>query len=205
MFSQRRSHYWSQQSRTFFFKGFSAKQQKNPKKAANYSVIEQNALSDKHPKMTGQNDRPDESLTGQAHYRAGHCPLTGRHFEPCLENKTYTIKFMSIRHQSFLLLHLIWCLKNENVIHILLLILRHKSWCHVKFCHPCVYSNVSIAFFSLLLDINECSTNAHNCDANAFCSNFEGSYNCTCSPGYSGNAAFRACNLGCAYTIAHST
>ena len=50
MFSQRRSHYWSQQSRTFFFKGFSAKQQKKPKKAANYSVIEQNALSDKHKK-----------------------------------------------------------------------------------------------------------------------------------------------------------
>ena len=83
MFSQRRSHYWSQQSRTFFFKGFSAKQQKKPKKAANYSVIEQNALSDKHPKMTGQNDRPDESLTGQAHDQAGHCPLTGRYFEPC--------------------------------------------------------------------------------------------------------------------------
>ena len=38
----------------FFFTGFSAKQQKKPKKAANYSVIEQNALSDKHPKMTGQ-------------------------------------------------------------------------------------------------------------------------------------------------------
>ena len=63
MFSQRRSHYWSQQSRTFFFKGFSAKQQKKPKKAANYSVIEQNALSDNymeniikcsHPKMTGK-------------------------------------------------------------------------------------------------------------------------------------------------------
>ena len=84
MFSQRRSHYWSQQSRKFFFKGFSAKQQKKPKKAANYSVIEQNALSDKHPKMTGQNDRPDESLTGQAHDQAGHCPLTGRYFEPCI-------------------------------------------------------------------------------------------------------------------------
>ena len=33
--------------------------------------------------MTGQNDRPDESLTGQAHDQAGHCPLTGRYFEPC--------------------------------------------------------------------------------------------------------------------------
>ena len=84
MFSQRRSHYWSQQSRTFFFKGFSAKQQKKPKKAANYSVIEQNALSDKHPKMTGQNDWPDESLTGQAHNQAGHGPLTGHYFEPCI-------------------------------------------------------------------------------------------------------------------------
>ena len=66
-------------------------------------------------------------------------------------------------------------------------LIRHKSWFLVKFCHPCVYGNVTIAFFSLLLDINECSTNAHNCDANAFCSNSEGSYNCTCSPGYNGN------------------
>ena len=33
--------------------------------------------------MTGQNNRPDESLTGQAHDQAGHCPLTGRYFEPC--------------------------------------------------------------------------------------------------------------------------
>ena len=70
-------------------------------------------------------------------------------------------------------------------------LIRHKSWCHVKFCHPCVYSNVTIAFFSLLLDINECSTNVQNCDANAFCSNCEGSYNCTCRPGYNGNG--RSC------------
>ena len=65
--------------------------------------------------------------------------------------------------------------------------IRHKSWCHVKFCPPCVSSNVTIAFFPLLLDINECSTNAHKCDANAFCGNFAGSYNCTCSSGYIGN------------------
>ena len=32
--------------------------------------------------MTGQNDRPDECLTGQALDQAGHCPLTGRYFEP---------------------------------------------------------------------------------------------------------------------------
>ena len=34
-------------------------------------------------KMTGQNDRQDESLTGHVHDQAGHCPLTGRYFEPC--------------------------------------------------------------------------------------------------------------------------
>ena len=32
--------------------------------------------------MTGQNDRQDESLTGQALDQAAHCPLTGRYFEP---------------------------------------------------------------------------------------------------------------------------
>ena len=43
----------------------------------------ENILKGSHPKMTGQNDRQDESLTGQVHDRAGHCPLTGRYFEPC--------------------------------------------------------------------------------------------------------------------------
>ena len=33
--------------------------------------------------MTGQNDPPDDGLTSQAHNQAGHCPLTGRYFEPC--------------------------------------------------------------------------------------------------------------------------
>ena len=48
----------------FFLEGFSAKQQ---------------CL---YPKMTGQNDHQDESLTGQVHNQAGHCPLTGRYFQP---------------------------------------------------------------------------------------------------------------------------
>ena len=77
------------------------------------------------------------------------------------------------------------------MLHISYCLVRRKSWCHVKFCHPWVYSNVTIAFFPLLLDINECSTNVQNCDANAFCSNSEGSYNCTCRPGYNGNG--RSC------------
>ena len=32
--------------------------------------------------MTSQTDWQDESLTGEAHNQAGHCPLTGRYFEP---------------------------------------------------------------------------------------------------------------------------
>ena len=64
---------------------------KAKEKINQYSVIEHNALSDNYveniikcsyPKMTGQNDRRDESLTGQVHDRAGHCLLTGRYFEP---------------------------------------------------------------------------------------------------------------------------
>ena len=82
----------------FFFKGFSAKQQSSQKKKCqrkrnHYNIVEPNALSDNymeniikclHRKMTGQNDRQDESLTGQVPDQAGHCPLTGRYFEPCL-------------------------------------------------------------------------------------------------------------------------
>ena len=42
----------------------------------------ENILKGWHPRMTGQDDRQDESLTGQVHDEAGHCPLTGRYFEP---------------------------------------------------------------------------------------------------------------------------
>ena len=35
--------------------------------------------------MTGQHDRYDERLTGQLPNQFGHCPLTGRYFEPCFE------------------------------------------------------------------------------------------------------------------------
>ena len=42
-------------------------------------------------------------------------------------------------------------------------------------------------FFSPFPDVNECKNNVHNRDGNPFCSNSAGSYNCTCSPGYTGN------------------
>ena len=34
--------------------------------------------------MTGQHDRQDERLTGLLPNQFGHCPLTGRYFEPCM-------------------------------------------------------------------------------------------------------------------------
>ena len=34
--------------------------------------------------VTGQNDRPTEILSGQIVILTGHCPMTGRYFEPCL-------------------------------------------------------------------------------------------------------------------------
>ena len=75
------------------FKSFSAQHEKKRQRKNDYSVIEQNALSSNYmenilkgllPKMTGQNNWQDESLTGQVHDQAGHCPLTGRYFEPWL-------------------------------------------------------------------------------------------------------------------------
>ena len=42
----------------------------------------------------------------------------------------------------------------------------------------------SIYYFA---DINECETEKHQCDSNAFCNNTKGSYICTCKPGYTGN------------------
>ena len=42
-------------------------------------------------------------------------------------------------------------------------------------------------FASSSLDINECTTNADDCDPNAFCTDTNGSFNCTCDPAYTGN------------------
>ena len=75
----------------------SSKEKKAKEKRSHYSVIDwakrikrqlmENIIKCSYPKMTGQNDRPDESLTGQVHDQAGHCPLTGRYFEPCSRHK----------------------------------------------------------------------------------------------------------------------
>ena len=42
------------------------------------------------------------------------------------------------------------------------------------------------------LDIDECTSKIHNCDRNALCKNTEGSFTCTCKPGYKGDG--KMCN-----------
>ena len=48
-----------------------------------------------------------------------------------------------------------------------------------------VLALTSRSFF--ILDINECDQSLHQCHANAYCTNTNGSFTCTCSNGYSGN------------------
>ena len=49
------------------------------------------------------------------------------------------------------------------------------------------YQHSDYHLFSPSLDIDECSNKTHTCDVNAVCSNTQGSHNCTCKPGYSGD------------------
>ena len=39
----------------------------------------------------------------------------------------------------------------------------------------------------VLLDIDECTENRHQCHVDATCNNTQGSYNCSCHEGYNGN------------------
>ena len=49
----------------------------------------------------------------------------------------------------------------------------------------CMKYSISISF--VLIDIDECLNRSHACDVNANCTNTDGSYNCTCKEGYTGD------------------
>ena len=49
------------------------------------------------------------------------------------------------------------------------------------------FVNLNVAHFLIILDVDECVKNLHNCGSNAVCNNNPGSFNCTCSPGYHGD------------------
>ena len=42
-------------------------------------------------------------------------------------------------------------------------------------------------FYCVVTDIDECTTNAHDCHLDATCSNTDGSFTCSCNQGYSGD------------------
>ena len=39
----------------------------------------------------------------------------------------------------------------------------------------------------LVSDVDECTTDTHNCDVNAVCTDTDGSFTCACNSGYSGD------------------
>jgi len=45
----------------------------------------------------------------------------------------------------------------------------------------------SLIYLMLFLDLDECSSNEHNCSAEAVCVNTVGSYTCRCADGFEGN------------------
>ena len=61
---------------------------------------------------------------------------------------------------------------------------RCQSYTPVKiFVKYIFFSRWELSF----IDVDECMINTHNCDIKAVCNNTEGSHNCTCKPGYSGD------------------
>ena len=47
--------------------------------------------------------------------------------------------------------------------------------------------NLVNIFKHFISDLDECQMSTHNCSDNATCINTEGSFNCSCKPGYRGN------------------
>ena len=56
--------------------------------------------------------------------------------------------------------------------------------------HPCTKVNSTYEQplpIHPLTDIDECNADTHSCPMEAYCTNTDGGYNCTCSSGYTGN------------------
>ena len=52
-------------------------------------------------------------------------------------------------------------------------------------------------------DIDECEDGDGPCDENAECTNFDGSFNCTCNDGYAGNG-FCCQGMSCCLIVGHT-
>ena len=59
-------------------------------------------------------------------------------------------------------------------------------WCHAS--KMLLFDDFQILHvLYLIADINECGSNLNNCHDNAQCNNTEGSFTCSCNPGYTGD------------------
>ena len=48
---------------------------------------------------------------------------------------------------------------------------------------------LNLLFLSVIsIDVNECASNIHDCPANSDCVDILGGFNCSCHPGYGGDA-----------------
>ena len=56
---------------------------------------------------------------------------------------------------------------------------------------------------TLLSDIDECVEGTHDCQEKAYCTNHDGSFNCTCNSGYMGNGT--SCQGKCYMLVAMET
>ena len=58
---------------------------------------------------------------------------------------------------------------------------------HAMVCDPYTLE-ISTQFLTFLhKDIDECASGSNDCDENADCTNTDGSYTCSCQPGFSGD------------------
>ena len=63
------------------------------------------------------------------------------------------------------------------------------------------FKTFSFFFYFIVSDLDECTTNTHDCDVNADCGNTADSYSCKCKAGYTGDG--RTCD-GKKQTVIHT-
>ena len=83
-------------------------------------------------------------------------------------------------------------METEKFAKVKLICRSHKLIHRVSICSLSVKSKsnqILITFLCASSDFDECSLEPSPCDENATCSNTDGSYSCTCRPGFSGNGS----------------
>ena len=74
-----------------------------------------------------------------------------------------------------------------SIVHVKLVTLAVEEMAHVKVnTTPIHYKQVNCECV-IYTDIDECVIATHSCDRNAMCTNSEGSFDCVCFPGFTGD------------------